>query len=120
MPAIPDNKLVLVVISICICSWPNPESGSTPTTEPAQPVPTERSLSPAPSTKAEVKKGELAKSESLNIDPEVEKKLLLVLCDFNLDIPSESKTIAEMIGHDVQLAIIEELLQKFDAQHMIK
>ena len=57
-------------------------------------------------------------------DPEIEKKVLLVLCDISLDIPSESSVIAEhtsrMLGREVELTAVEALLKKFAAQSLIR
>lgn len=56
-------------------------------------------------------------------DPEVEKKMLMVLCDISLDIPSDSKVIAEHISRlmerEVDLAVVEVLLEKFASQKLI-
>ncbi|BFZ13120.1 hypothetical protein BsWGS_16159 [Bradybaena similaris] len=56
-------------------------------------------------------------------DPEVEKKLLMVLCDISLDIPSDSKVIMEhtsrLMEREVDLLLVEELLRKFAAQKLI-
>ncbi|XP_055891792.1 N6-adenosine-methyltransferase subunit METTL3-like isoform X2 [Biomphalaria glabrata] len=59
----------------------------------------------------------------VTLDPEVEKKLLMVLCDISLDIPSDSKVIAEhtsrLMEREVDLGMIEELLKKFALQKLI-
>ncbi|CAG5135898.1 unnamed protein product, partial [Candidula unifasciata] len=56
-------------------------------------------------------------------DPEVEKKLLMVLCDISLDIPSDSKVIMEhtsrLMEREVDLLLVEEYLRKFAAQKLI-
>ncbi|PVD20656.1 hypothetical protein C0Q70_18814 [Pomacea canaliculata] len=61
--------------------------------------------------------------EPIKVDPEIEKKLLLVLCDISLDIPSEASIIAEhtsrTLGRKVELSIIEVLLRKLAARSLI-
>uniref|UniRef100_A0A0B6ZWL5 mRNA m(6)A methyltransferase n=1 Tax=Arion vulgaris TaxID=1028688 RepID=A0A0B6ZWL5_9EUPU len=56
-------------------------------------------------------------------DPEVEKKLLMVLCDISLDIPSDSKVITEhtsrLMEREVDVLLVEELLRKFATQKLI-
>ncbi|XP_059147782.1 N6-adenosine-methyltransferase subunit METTL3-like [Physella acuta] len=56
-------------------------------------------------------------------DPEVEKKLLMVLCDISLDIPSDSKVITEhtsrLMEREVDFKLVEELLKKFAMQKLI-
>ncbi|XP_071088181.1 N(6)-adenosine-methyltransferase catalytic subunit METTL3-like [Haliotis cracherodii] len=82
---------------------------------------TTRSVSPSPSSQSTAA---AASKKSDSVDPDVERNLLLVLCDFNLEIPSDSRMITElttkMLGRETQLSSIEELLQKFAAQQMIK
>lgn len=62
--------------------------------------------------------------EPIKVDPEIEKKLLLVLCDISLDIPSEASIIAEhtsrTLGRKVELSIIEVLLRKLAARSLIR
>ncbi|KAK7114395.1 N(6)-adenosine-methyltransferase catalytic subunit METTL3-like [Littorina saxatilis] len=62
-------------------------------------------------------------STEVKIDPEVEKKLLLVLCDITLDIPSDASVIAEhtsqALGREVELTVVEALLKKFASDSMI-
>ena len=57
-------------------------------------------------------------------DPEIEKKVLLVLCDISLDIPSEASVIAEhtsrMLGRKVEVSAVDALLKKFAAQSLIR
>lgn len=81
----------------------------------------ERSLSPAPSVSSNISKTPTV--DPLKIDPEVEKKLLLVLCDISLDIPSEASIIAEhtskTLGRKVELSVVEVLLKKLAAQSLI-
>ncbi|KAL8574597.1 hypothetical protein ACOMHN_061597 [Nucella lapillus] len=59
----------------------------------------------------------------VKVDPEIEKKLLLVLCDISLDIPSDANIIAEhtrrTLGREVELSAIETLLRKFASQSLI-
>ncbi|XP_062604950.1 N6-adenosine-methyltransferase catalytic subunit-like [Saccostrea cucullata] len=61
--------------------------------------------------------------EPVKSDPEVEKKVLLVLCDINLDIPCNAAVIADQtkktLGRGVTLATIEVLLQNFASQQLI-
>ncbi|KAK6186182.1 hypothetical protein SNE40_008270 [Patella caerulea] len=58
------------------------------------------------------------------IHPEIEKKLPYVLCDMNLALPAESSVITgllnKMLGQDVSVSIVEELLEKFSAQQILK
>ncbi|KAK3581084.1 hypothetical protein CHS0354_033872 [Potamilus streckersoni] len=76
-----------------------------------------RSTSPAPVPK--VTKPE----KPIIVDPEVEAKLLLVLGDIRLEFPASAALIAEqttnMLGRDVDIELVENLLQKFGAQQMI-
>ena len=64
------------------------------------------------------------KQEPLKVEPDVEKKLLLVLCDIVLEIPSDAHVIAKqtskLLGREINLQVIEQLLQKFEAQQMIR
>ncbi|XP_005104194.1 N6-adenosine-methyltransferase catalytic subunit [Aplysia californica] len=61
--------------------------------------------------------------EPVKVDPEVEKKLLMVLCDISLDIPSDSKVIVEhtsrLMEREVDLALVEQLLCKLATQKFI-
>ncbi|KAL5022915.1 hypothetical protein ScPMuIL_002070 [Solemya velum] len=79
-----------------------------------------RSASPAPPTSTTPTQN---KTEVAKLDPEIEKKVLLVLCDISLDIPCNASVIAEhtcrMLGRKVQISIIEELLQTFENQELI-
>ncbi|XP_060074207.1 N6-adenosine-methyltransferase catalytic subunit-like [Ylistrum balloti] len=56
-------------------------------------------------------------------DPEMEKRVRMMLCDISLDIPCNSAVIAEQVsnlmGRDIQLAVIEDVLKKFASQQMI-
>ncbi|XP_064611225.1 N6-adenosine-methyltransferase subunit METTL3-like [Liolophura sinensis] len=78
-----------------------------------------RSASPAPppSTMA------TSEPEVVKSDVEVEKKLLLVLCDISLDIPSNASVLAtetsKLLCRQVKLSAIEHLLEKFAAQQLI-
>lgn len=80
-----------------------------------------RSASPAPPTSTTPTQN---KTEVAKLDPEIEKKVLLVLCDISLDIPCNASVIAEhtcrMLGRKVQISIIEELLQTFENQELIR
>ncbi|XP_076449417.1 N(6)-adenosine-methyltransferase catalytic subunit METTL3-like [Babylonia areolata] len=62
-------------------------------------------------------------SLEIKVDPEIEKKLLLVLCDISLDIPSDASIIAEhtsrTMGCEVELSVVENLLRKFASQSLI-
>jgi hypothetical protein len=62
--------------------------------------------------------------EPLKVDPEVEKKVLMVLCDINLDIPCNAAIIADhttkALERGVTLASIEVLLQNFASQQLIR
>lgn len=59
----------------------------------------------------------------VSVDPETEKKILLVLCDISLDIPSDANAIADhtlkTLGFKVELSAVEALLKKFAAQALI-
>ncbi|KAJ8303605.1 hypothetical protein KUTeg_020001 [Tegillarca granosa] len=61
--------------------------------------------------------------KSEKADTEVEKKVLLVLCDISLDIPCNALKISEltskMLGRNVKVKIIEDLLMKFASQQLI-
>jgi len=58
-----------------------------------------------------------------NADPEVEKKMLMVLCDITLELPCKSKLIAEqtsrLMEREVDLLTVESLLCKFSSQKLI-
>ena len=58
------------------------------------------------------------------IDPEIEKKVLLVLCDISLDIPCEMSIIAHhtsrSVGRPVELFVVETLLKQFSADSLIR
>lgn len=62
--------------------------------------------------------------EPVKVDPEVEKKVLMVLCDINLDIPCNAAVIADhttkALGRGITLASIEVLLQNFASQQLIR
>ncbi|KAK7483066.1 hypothetical protein BaRGS_00025729 [Batillaria attramentaria] len=81
----------------------------------------DRSLSPAPAASSTALKSPSV--DPSKVDPEIEKKLLLVLCDISLDIPSEASIIAEhtskTLGRKVELPVIEVLLKKLAAQSLI-
>lgn len=68
-------------------------------------------------------KDEEPKPEPLSADPEVEKQLLLVLYDLDEDSSSNSAEITEktskVLGKEVSVALVENLLQKFNAQQLI-
>ena len=59
----------------------------------------------------------------VKIDPEVEKNMLMVLCDISLDIPSNSKVIAEqtsrLMEREINLSLVEHILCKFSEQKFI-
>lgn len=61
--------------------------------------------------------------EPTKIDPVLEKKIMLALCDIDLDIPCSSSVIAEhsskILKQTVKLDIVEELLKKFAGQQLI-
>ncbi|CAI9736611.1 N6-adenosine-methyltransferase subunit METTL3-like [Octopus vulgaris] len=63
------------------------------------------------------------KTEHIKVDAEIKKKLLLVLCDINLDIPCNATQIAEhtskMLGREVKLIVIEDLLQQLSSQQLL-
>ena len=69
-------------------------------------------------------KDEEPKPEPLSADPEVEKQLLLVLYDLDEDSSSNSAEITEktskVLGKEVSVALVENLLQKFNAQQLIR
>ncbi|XP_041375648.1 N6-adenosine-methyltransferase subunit METTL3-like [Gigantopelta aegis] len=79
-----------------------------------------KSSTSAPSSSTEAPS---TKPESLKIEPDVEKKLLLVLCDIMLDIPSDAlvitKQTSKLLGREVKQQLIEQLLHKFEAQQML-
>jgi len=64
----------------------------------------------------DVRKAEPERSEE-------EKKMLMVLCDISLDIPSNSKVIAEhmsrLMEREVDISMVEILLMKFASQKLI-
>ena len=61
--------------------------------------------------------------QHVKIDAEVKKKLLLVLCDINLDIPCNATIITEhtskMLGREVKLSVIEDLLEQLSNQQLL-
>ncbi|GFO20701.1 N6-adenosine-methyltransferase subunit [Plakobranchus ocellatus] len=78
-------------------------------------VPAETTMKPSHLTQQEV--------VPVAIDPDVEKKMLMVLCDISLDIPSDSKVIAEhtsrFMEREVDIKVIEDLLRKFASEKLI-
>ena len=60
----------------------------------------------------------------VSVDPETEKKVLLVLCDISLDIPAYASDIAEhtlkTLSYKVELPAVEALLKKFAAESLIR
>lgn len=74
-----------------------------------------KNLSPAGSS--------IIKSEPIKKDPEVEKQLLLVLCNLGVETPCGSDVVCEQtsrsLGRAVDIDLVENLLQKFAAQQMI-
>lgn len=93
-----------------------------------------RSSSPVPTavqgTKTKDKSSILATSSSVTSlskakenDREVEKKLLLTLCDIALNLPTDSRalalTVTKALNKDVPYDAIENLLQKFATQELI-
>lgn len=75
--------------------------------------------SPATKTKEPVKE---AKDDN-RLEPEVEKKLLLNLCDIALNLPVDSRqlvaSVTKSLNSEVPHDIVENLLQKFAAQELI-
>ena len=67
---------------------------------------------------------EPVKPESLQADPEVEKQVLLVLCDLGEVISCTSTEITDKtskaLDREVNVALVENLLQKFNAQQLIR
>ena len=67
---------------------------------------------------------DLVKPEALLPDPEVEKQVLLVLCDLGEVVSCSSTEITEKtskaLERDVNIALVENLLQKFNAQTLIR
>ena len=67
----------------------------------------------------------IAKTEAIQPiqhDPEVEKELLRVLCDLGEDTCQSSQLCektSQVLGRIASLALVENLLHKFAAQHMI-
>jgi hypothetical protein len=65
-----------------------------------------------------------ATAELNKIDPVIEKKVMLVLCDIGLDIPCSSSVIADQsskaLKQNIKLNVIEELLKKLASQKLIK
>jgi len=63
------------------------------------------------------------KSEPFKLDPEVEKQVLIVLCDLEEELPCDSNVICEktskQLGREANIDLVENLLQKFAAQQMI-
>lgn len=122
------KQIILHYLNDARISCISESSGSTSKSEtpvssvskPALSTPTARSASPAPppSTPA------ISESESIKSDVEVEKKLLLVLCDISLDIPSNASVLAtetsKLLCRQVKLSAIEHLLEKFAAQQLIR
>ena len=57
-------------------------------------------------------------------DPEVEKILLVTLCDVGLTLPIDSITlinsVSKTLDRDVPFTVVEDLLQKFAAQTLIR
>ncbi|KAL4235147.1 N6-adenosine-methyltransferase subunit mettl3 [Mactra antiquata] len=68
-------------------------------------------------------KEQSVKPEPIKHDPEVEKQLLIVLCDLGVETPCSSESICEKtskaLGRSAQKDLVENLLQKFSAQQMI-
>ena len=64
------------------------------------------------------------KSEPIQADPEVEKQLLRILCDLGDDSSCNSLEITEKTSKAlekyVNVALVENLLEKFDAQQLIR
>lgn len=62
-------------------------------------------------------------TEPLLIEAVIEKKVMLVLCDIDLDIPCSSSVIRErssaMLKQNIKLDVVEELLKKFAGQQLI-
>lgn len=87
------------------------------------PTPTSKPADGGTSTTASSSAAKSPTADPLQIDPEVEKKLLLVLCDISLDIPSDASIIADhtsrALGRKVELAVIEVLLKKLAAKSLI-
>ncbi|XP_077982444.1 N(6)-adenosine-methyltransferase catalytic subunit METTL3-like [Glandiceps talaboti] len=58
------------------------------------------------------------------IDPEIEKKLLEVLCDHALMLPTDSPslqaTVTKALNKEVSQGTVESILQKFSAQELIE
>ena len=79
------------------------------------------SLSPAVSTAS---KDEEVKSEPIQADPEVEKQLLVILYDLADESTCNSLEITDKtskaLERDVSVALVENLLEKFDAQQLIR
>ncbi|XP_070574821.1 N(6)-adenosine-methyltransferase catalytic subunit METTL3-like [Ptychodera flava] len=77
--------------------------------------PPSRSNSPVPT---------FSTSDLVKIDPEVEKRLLEVLCDHALMLPTDSPslqmTVSKALNKEVTQASVEEILRKFSAQELIE
>lgn len=82
------------------------------------PMPKSDTIPPVPDTSKK------EPQEPLKVDLEVEKKVLMVLCDINLDIPCNAAIIADhttkALERGVTLASIEVLLQNFASQQLIR
>lgn len=65
----------------------------------------------------------IQKTEPIRFDPEVEKQLLIVLCDLGVETPCDLNIICEKtskeLGREANIDLVENLLQKFAAQQMI-
>lgn len=94
------------------------ETGASSATIKTESSPTKQTaVSPSKTTEPVTIKSEKA-------DTEIEKKVLLVLCDISLDIPCNALKISEltskMLGRNVKVKIIEDLLMKFASQQLIR
>lgn len=65
----------------------------------------------------------IVKPVPIKHDPEVEKQLLIVLCDLGVETPCTSDYVCEMtskaLDRSASIDLVENLLQKFAAQQMI-
>lgn len=83
-----------------------------------------RSSSPVPSNSQSNKlKDKDALPPENKLEPEVEKKLLLCLCDIALNLPTDSRILLSFVTKSLRREVpheaVEDLLQKFAAQELI-
>ncbi|KAK3731758.1 hypothetical protein RRG08_035427 [Elysia crispata] len=103
----------------------SPNANAEPPTTAQQTNPNQTSKQPVPLPVEPLIKPTVLEQQDVVpvIDPDVEKKMLMVLCDISLDIPSDSKVIAEhtsrFMEREVDIKVVEDLLRKFAVEKLI-